>query len=192
MGTPLPSGPGPLGLCFPSLFLLGRGLVWVSGSSSHYNCRRSVTLGKSLWFLLWKVGTHILTGFSGAWMRPGVFSGGKDGSCKSHSPSCNYRTSAWSGCAHTGLGTPRTAACSTPTSTISSAMAWQPWNTWGWSCCPCLPSSPCPPDCALWEAPVSALMPVPVPASPHLGPDGALLTVTSVAMEAGHISEGNS
>lgn len=38
---------------------------------------------------------------------------------------------------------------------------------------------------------MSALMPLRDPASPHLGPDGTLLTVTPVATEAGHISEGN-
>lgn len=88
-----------------------------------------------------------------------MFPGGKDGCSKSHPPSCTCRTSAWSDCAHTGLGTPRTAACSIPTSTISNAMAWRPWSTCAWCCCPCLPSSPCPPGCALLEALVSAPMP---------------------------------
>lgn len=37
-----------------------------------------MTLGKSLCFLLQKMGTHFLTGFLEVWMRPVVFVGAKD------------------------------------------------------------------------------------------------------------------
>lgn len=119
--SPLPASTIPPALCSLSLLLWNRNLVCNSwGWSSHLPAGLQCDPGQVPLFPSPESG--------GVLLPAGVFAGAKDDGSKSCCPSCNYRTPAWSDCAPRGLGTPRTATCSTPTSTTSSAMAWQRWN----------------------------------------------------------------